>query len=230
MEFLGDELASLADTLRQDQPSSAWLRDYEFAARSGEGLSAAAVCRLLSAAEAIGRQRLSAEVGTDELAGITSQAGVVAANMLAAVPQTRTLRAILRALRGYALLLWTAVHLATSEGRFGPRVVGFAVTAGSAAIALSVFTPNVPIIVVLLGVALVMAGATAGALLTPHGRPIGRRLALPAAAAAAALIAYGIHNKHNLFHDDLLLKTAAVVALILVGSYVGRIRRPRKQS
>ncbi len=229
LEFLRDELAWLASVLRQDEPSAAWLKDYEATARTGDGVSPEAVVRLLSAAEAIGRQRLCDEVGSDEFAKVTSQAGAVTANLLAAVPQARPARAILRAVRGYALLLWTSVHLATAGGRFGPRVVGFAVTLGSAAIALSLFAPNVPMVIVLLGVLLVLAGVTTGALLTPAGRPVGRRLLPPVLAVVVALGALIVYEG-NLLGVGLLIKSGAVVALILLGSYVGRVRPETKKT
>ncbi|MEU4420881.1 patatin-like protein [Actinoplanes sp. NPDC024001] len=229
LEFVGDELAWLADALRRDEPAAAWLRDYESSMSTDSVPAPATTVRLLSAAEMIGRQRLADEVGTDELVKLTSQIGVVAANLLAAVPRTRTVRAILRALRGYALILWTSVSLATSRGRFGPRTVALAVTLGSAAIGISLFAPNVPMFVVLLGALLVLTGLATGALLTPRGRPIGRRLVLPALMVLVALSAVAWNHREAL-HPDLLFKSGVVVALVLLGSYLGRVRPEREQT
>lgn len=223
LEFLATELAWLAETLRHDEPTAAWLRHYEASIRAGEAPAPETTMRLLSTAEAIGRQRLSEQVRTDEFVKLTSQIGVVATNLLAGIPRTGTARAILRAVRGYALILWTSVSLATSPGRFGPRVVAFAVTVGSAAIALSLFAPNVPVFIVLLGVLLLLTGVATGALLTPRGRPIGRRLILPTVMVLLALGAL-IHHERDKIDTVLLMRSGVVVALILLGSYVGRVR------
>ncbi|AGL19303.1 patatin-like protein [Actinoplanes sp. N902-109] len=218
LEFLSGELDALAAAVRADDPAAPFGQHY----RSPDG-DARAAFSALHDAEAIGRQRLGDQVGTDDFARVSSRAAAVTVNIAAAAPQARAARSVLRALRGYALLVWTAVQLVTARGRAGPRVVGFAVTLGAAAVAVSLFAPGVPMIVLLAGLLLVLAGLTTGALFVPAGTRLGLRLLIPALVLLAAVIAVGVRDKH-VFTTDLLVKSGVVVALIVFGSYLGRVK------
>jgi hypothetical protein len=153
----------------------------------------------------------------------------VAANIVSGVPQTRPARAILRAVRGYALVLWASVFLATSPGSVGPRLVALTVTLGSAAVAVSLVAPGLPVLIMLLGVLLVLVGVTTGALLIPRGRPVGLRLVPPAALTAVTVGAMAWAER-GVLNPGLLVKLGVVVLVVLLGAYVGRVRPPSRRT
>ena len=66
-----------------------------------------------------------------------------------------------------------------------PGVVELAVAAGGVLIAVAVFVPAMPLAFTLAGVLLLLAGLTAGALLTRQARGVGWRLAVAAVLVAA---------------------------------------------
>ena len=83
---------------------------------------------------------------------------------------------MLSAFRGYALIVWAMVTLLTRRSHFGTRVVELAVAAGGVLIAVAVFVPAMPLAFTLAGVLLLLAGLTAGALLTRQARGVGGAL------------------------------------------------------
>ena len=83
---------------------------------------------------------------------------------------------MLSAFRGYALIVWAMVTLLTRGSHFGTRVVELAVAAGGVLIAVAVFVPAMPLAFTLAGVLLLLAGLTAGALLTRQARGVGGAL------------------------------------------------------
>ena len=92
---------------------------------------------------------------------------------------------MLSAFRGCALIVWAMVTLLTRRSHFGTRVVELAVAAVGVLIAVAVFVPGMPLAFTLAGVLLLLAGLTAGALLTRQARGVGWRLAVAAVLVAA---------------------------------------------
>jgi patatin-related protein len=198
---------------------------------SGSGLAAAAAWRLSEDAADIGRRRIREDVGTDTFARTASHAAAVLANTVAAVKGPRTVATVLSALRGYALAVWAMIRYSTLPGRFGPNAVSLVVSVGAVLLAVTMVVPGIPAGLTLLGVLLVLAGATTAALRTDKASKVGWRLLAAAALALAALAALLWYqwrqDRSSAVVWDVLIKTGVAFSIVLLGWWVARVR-PKK--
>jgi patatin-related protein len=241
-DILAAELPALAQAV-VDEPDGSeqgkrWARNCLALFRAPDGSHlrppAAQLWEQLEASRVIGGQRIRDEVGagTDTLAKTVSKAVAVLANNVAALSRPRVVATVLSALRGYALVLWTMVSLVTGGSRVGAALVRLAVAIGGALLALALVVPGVPLAVPLVGVLLVLAGASAAGLLQPHHRGIGARLLAPAVAVAlalAVLAVLAVRDARDKGPDALvwgaLAKVAVVLLVVAVGAWVARVRK-----
>jgi patatin-related protein len=205
---------------------AAWLRGYDAERQANGALGADAVEDLLTTSTCVGRERIVDDVGSDLFARVSSQAAAVMTSVAGTVPVPGPGRTALKALRGYTLVLWAMVRLATTPGRFGPRIVSLAVTLGAAAVAVSLIAPGTPAVITLAGALLVICGLTAGAFLVPQARRVGWRLLAGALLLAAAVAATVVATQVRL-NVAVLVEAAVVLAVVLLGAWIGSIR-PRR--
>jgi patatin-related protein len=148
--ILREDLGALADAIRSEgadcpDASQAWLAAYDasIAAKAGT-LATEQLWALWEQAEQIGKEQLTAEIGSDTLARTASQAAAVAASTVGAPSKPKAVAVALSALRGYTLAVWAMVTLLTRKSHFGPRVVQLAVAAGGVLLAAAIFVPAMP--------------------------------------------------------------------------------------
>lgn len=95
-------------------------------------------------------------------------------------------------------------------------------------LAVAIFVPAMPLAFTLAGVLLLLAGVSAGGLLTEEARGVGWRLGLCALIVAIALGAYVVwdwtHNGLSGTIWNLLIKIGIGILVVLVGWYVARAR------
>jgi patatin-related protein len=180
-QILRQDLSALADAIRSEgddcAPSSqAWLASYDAIAHE-RAVQTAELWRLWEAAAAVGKERITAELGSDTLARTASQTAAVAANNISALTKPKAVTTVLAALRGYVLAVWVMVTFLTGDGNFGRRVVELSVAAGGVLLAVAILVPGMPLAFTLAGGLLLLAGVSAAALLTPEARGVGLRVA-----------------------------------------------------
>jgi patatin-related protein len=208
LEILREELAHLAEAIRTDtdldSPLAAanrgWLGQYdhevEAAPRSGTedsdgrpALSAAAAFRLLDLS-AVGRQRIAEDLGSDGLTELSSSAAALLASVFANAPRIGPARWAIKALRGYALILWAMVRFTRNRGRVGAALVQTAIVSGAALIGLSLVVPGIPPAVSVVGAGVVLAAVSLACLRAiarpERGTPEARAEAEPAERDGAA--------------------------------------------
>lgn len=227
------DLPALAEAIRSEgedcaDTSRAWLASYD-ASRSANGggpLSTEQLWSLWAQAENVGKEKLTGEVGSDTFARTTAHAAAVAASTVGAPSKPKVVATVLTALRGYALAVWAMVTLLTRRSHFGPRVVELAVAAGGVLLAVAIFVPAMPVVFTLAGVLLLLAGVSAGGLLTEEARGVGWRLGLCALLVAVALGAYvywdWTRNGLNGAIWSLLIKIGIGILVVLLGWFVAR--------
>lgn len=154
------------------------------AARDQEQLDSCARAIIRSIQTRILREDLSA------LAEAIRGEGDDCADTIGTPTKPKVVVTALSALRGYTLALWAMVTLLTRKSHLGPRVVQLAVAAGGVFLAAAIFVPAMPLGFTLAGVLLLLAGVSAGALLTEEAQGVGLGLGICALAAAAALGGY----------------------------------------
>lgn len=233
--ILRSDLPALADAIRSEgedcaDTSRAWLASYDAGrtANGGGPLPTEQLWSLWAQAEKVGEEKLAGEVGSDTFARTTAHAAAVAASTVGAPAKPKVVATVLAALRGYVLAVWAMVTLLTRRSHFGPRVVELAVAAGAVLLAVAIFVPAMPLAFTLAGVLLLLAGVSAGALLTEEARGVGWRLGLCALVVAIALGAYvywdWTHNGLSGTIWNLLIKIGIGILVVLVGWYVARAR------
>jgi patatin-related protein len=241
-DILATELPALAQAVL-DEPDGpddgkTWARNCIgfFKAPDGRRIrpSAEQLWQQLESSQVIGSQRIRSEVqtGSDTLARTLTRAVAILTNNIAALSKPRVVATVLSALRGYALVLWTMVTLLTSKSRIGAALVRFTVAIGAALLALALVVPGVPLAFTLIGVLLVLAGASAAGLLQKDTRNIGARLILPSVAVAitlGVLLALAIRDIKDKGADVVIwpavIKTLVVVLVVLLGAWVARVRK-----
>ena len=280
LEILREELAHLAEAIRTDtdldSPLAAanrgWLGQYEHEAEvarpsapqdpgGGPVLSAGAAFRLLDLS-AIGRQRIAEDIGSDGLTQLSSSAAALLASVFASAPRIGPARWAIKALRGYALILWAMVSFTRNRGKVGAALVQTAIVSGAALVGLSLVIPGIPPAVSVVGVGVVLA-AVSLACLRAIARPergtrgaeaekapaelegaagargealagrqrraqrravrrIGGALGVVAVLLVGAVVALAFWRGNQLqLQVGLLVKTGVVVALVLLGVWVG---------
>ncbi|MFD4507045.1 patatin-like protein [Streptomyces sp. NPDC058457] len=247
LRILREDLDSLATAVRGErarerdgdergedatEAGRAWLAGYD-AARSPR-LTAPALMDQWRTAEAIGRQTIVDDVGTDYFARTVTRAAAVTANTadaagLTGLKQFKPVSTVFASLRGYTLAVWAMVTFMTKGSGISRNAVHLAVALGGALLGISLVVPAVPLVFPLLGALVLTAGWSAAALLTPDTRPVGRQLVTLAVLAAVVLAGYVTWEVHHDGADALLgflLKAALVVLVILVGWWVARAAPP----
>lgn len=176
----------------------------------------------------IGRQTVTqdAAAGSDTFARTVSHAATVVASTVGTSSRLtglRPVRAVLRSLRGYTLLVWVMVSSLSSGSRFGARSVTLAMAVGGALLAVSLVVAQVPPAITAIGVLLVLAGLTVATLRAPGAGTLARRLAVLAVGVAVVL---GISTWLSYRRDPAtvlgpLVSFAVVVGVTLLGLYLG---------
>src|SRR5262245_10947007 len=128
------------------------------------------------------------------------------------------------------------VRFATLRSGVGANAVNLAVATGAALLAVSILVPGIPVGLTLLGVLLVLGGASAAALRTGpgEGQAVGRRLLVAAILTGGALAALAWYdwsqNRSASMVWGALVKLGVAAGVILLGWWVARVRptRPKK--
>jgi hypothetical protein len=252
LSILREELPRLATAIITDADQSsplsvrnrAWLARYHEVRVAGP-LTAADAFALLQAND-IGSQRIADDLGSDGLTELTASAAAVAAGALSSTTRFRPVRLGLKALRGYALLLWAMVLLTRNRGRIGVAVVQAAVISGAALLALSLLVPGIPAAISLLGVSVILATITLACLRSlsvPRSGPgspgdspgeleryrrkavrrIGLRMAVPSVLLLGVVFTLAARWGQLQVQTDTITKALVTLAVILVGSWLGRV-------
>ena len=251
---LRDDLDALADAIRTEgsdtMPGSAqWLTEYEtFRAAApppapGQSASAAlradALWTLRKNMWRIGTQKINNDLGSDTFARTVSHAAVVTTGAFTARTQLKHVKVVqfvLSAMRGYVALLYGMVAYITRGSAIGTRLVELAVAAGGVLLAVTIFVPSVPIGLTLAGVLLLLAGASASALLTKGARGMGVRVLIAVLLVGGALgyLIWRDIDDHG-FHGQVVsvtIKVCIALGIVLVGWFIanagfGRTTRRR---
>jgi hypothetical protein len=231
-QILREDLSALAEAIRIEDEDAAenskgWLRNYDSRLAAGPA-TAETLWRLWDAAKEIGGERLEQDVGSDTFARTATRAATVLANTVSSVSTRKPIAAVLSAFRGYALIVWAMVTLLTRKSHFGTRVVELAVAAGGVLIAVAVFVPAMPLAFTLAGVLLLLAGLTAGALLTRQSRGIGWRLAVAAVLVAAVFgwYAYWDYSRNGTASTvwNLVIKAGVGILIVVLGWWLAQAK------
>jgi patatin-related protein len=190
---------------------------------------------LLDRSEVVARQTIAQELqrGSDTFARTAAHAAATFTASASSMKKPKAAVALLTALRGYALLLWTLINFLAGRSHAGRNLTSLVIGVGGTLIALAVVVPGVPIGLPLTGVVIVLAAATAAVLLPdgPRGRRLAGRLALllllAAIALAAALWKMAADAKQTPWEllVTVLIRLAPVVLVLAVGWFLGRPRK-----
>jgi patatin-related protein len=223
LSALRADLPALAEAIRvegADAPvaSQAWLRTWDEKTRGGGQLSTQEVLDLAALMKTVGRQLITDDLGSDTFARTVSHAAVVATGAFTApaakLGRLKAVQLVLSSLRGYAAMVWVMVSYLTRGSVIGARIVQLGVAVGGVLLAVAVVVPGVPAALTAIGVMLLLAAASASALLTRHAFWMGVRLAL-AALLVLAVTGYPLVQK---LHDDGYTgDVSSVVSKLLVG-------------
>jgi hypothetical protein len=239
-EFLLAELDSLATTVVEEPDPVGHAAQWAVGVRTdlrrhkdaGTEAGPAELGAMLHDSEVVGRQTLAEEAdrGSDTFARTVTHATATLTAAASSVEKPKAAVTLLKALRGYALLLWVLVNFLAGKSHLGRNLTSLVVGVGGALVALAVVVPGVPIAVPLTGIVLVLAAAGASALRQQRlggWRLVVRLLLLvlvAAAVLAAVLIQTASENKQSI--GDLLLDTGLRVLLVVVvvgvGWFLGR--------
>ena len=223
LSALRADLPALAEAIRVEgadapQASQAWLRTWDEKTRGNGQLSTQEVLDLAGLMKTIGRQLITDDVGSDTFARTVSHAAVVATGAFTApaakLGRLKAVALVLSSLRGYAAMVWVMVTYLTRGSVIGARIVQLGVAVGGVLLAVAVAVPGVPSALTAIGVLLLLAAASASALLTRHAFWMGVRLAL---AALLVLAVTGYPLVQKLRHDGYTGEVSSVVDKVLVG-------------
>jgi hypothetical protein len=239
-EFLPGELDSLAGVvLGEPDPvdlAVQWATlaraDLRRHADAGTEAGPAELHGLLQGSEVVGHQTITqeAERGSDTFARTATHATATLTATVSSVQKPKAAVSLLKALRGYALLLWMLVNFIAGKSHLGRNVTSLIIGVGGTLVALAVVVPGIPIALPLTGVVLVLATASVSALLQRRlgGWRLVLRLLLLVLLAAAALTAVLLQtaSKNDQSVWQLLLdsglRALLVVVVIAVGWFLGR--------
>jgi patatin-related protein len=196
LAILREDLSELAEAIQaegDEAPSSSrsWLTSYLAKGPGGQPdlIPAEDLFTLWGQAAKIGKEKIRDDAG-DTLARTASHLAAVTVNAMGAVTRPKAVTSILKALRGYTLMVWAMVAFMTSPSKFGRRAVELAVAAGGSMLALAILVPAIPLAIILTGVLLVVAGVSAAALRSDRAKGVGRRLGVVGLIVAASLGGY----------------------------------------
>ncbi|MFE5581739.1 patatin-like protein [Kitasatospora sp. NPDC056531] len=152
-----------------------WLSSYEERKKdaAGDDLPAEALLDLWEEADRIGKELISHDVGSDTFARTLSQTAAVAVSTATAqnpasvigFRQVKPVHMVLAALRGYTLTVWGMVTFLTRRSWFAANAVNLALAVGGVLLASALFVPGLPTAFPVAGAFLLLAGASASALL-----------------------------------------------------------------
>ena len=206
--------------------------DLQRHADAGSDAGPAELHGLLQGSEVVGRQTVAqeAERGSDTFARTATHATATLTATVSSVQKPKAAVSLLKALRGYALLLWMLVNFIAGKSHLGRNVTSLIVGVGGTLVALAVVVPGIPIALPLTGVVLVLATASVSALLQQRlgGWRLVLRLLLLVLLAAAALTAVLLQtaseNDQSVWQLllDSGLRALLVVVVIAVGWFLGR--------
>jgi patatin-related protein len=235
--ILRDELPALARSIQQEpEPvpaSERWAESLQRAVAAGPTLPAEALWQFEDDAEPIGKQRITEDVGTDTFARTVAHAAAVFANTIGSLNKPKLVATVLSALRGYALVVWAMIRFATLKSGFAANAVSLAVAGGAVLLAVTMVVPGIPVGLTMLGVLLILAGATTSALRQKESRKVGLRLGAAAALALAALAALlwydWSHNRSSSIAWGVLIKLGVALGVVLLGWWVARVKPSARQ-
>ncbi|GAA2228396.1 hypothetical protein GCM10010430_05090 [Kitasatospora cystarginea] len=249
--ILREEIGALADSIRGEAPddrteaSRTWLDCYDGKQKDTGGvLRTDDLWYLWRAADAIGRERIPGDMGSDTFARTIAHAAAAAANTVTALKPrhaaahapgphgTKSVGMVLAAFRGYTLAVWGMVSFLTRRSRFGTRAVELAVAAGGVLLACALFVPGLPMAFTLAGVLLLLAGSSAAALLTRGARGVGGRLAVLAVLVAAALgyLSWEWVHRSPADAESVLIRIGVGALVVLAGWWVARSQREARKT
>ena len=105
--------------------------------------------------------RCEAERGSDTFARTATHATATLTATVSGLQKPKAAVSLLKALRGYAVLLWVLVNFLVGKSNLGRNLTAVVVGVGGALVALALVVPGVPLAVPLTGVILVLATASA---------------------------------------------------------------------
>jgi patatin-related protein len=239
-EFLAKELGGLAAAVETEpdpvEDAERWARHVRALIPSGKEdettLLPSQLNDLLQRSEVIGRQTIAMEAGrgSDTFARTATHAGATLTSTAASVTKPRPAALLLKALRGYAMLLWVLVNFLAGKSHVGRNLTSLVLGVGGTLIAVTLVVPGVPIVVPLTGVILLLAAGSASALLGRKevGWVFAGRIGLLLVLAIAALVLFlafaAADDKQTLWEllGDVWPELAVVAGVIAVGWYLGR--------
>jgi hypothetical protein len=238
---LREDLDALAEAIRAERSdaqagSHVWLGQYDnmvrnvpksMAATPAASLTAGQLWELRKGMWQVGAQKITDDVGSDNFARTVSHAAVVATGAFTAktdVKHVKAIRLVISALRGYVALVYGMVAYITRGSVIGTRVVELAVAAGGVLLAVTIFVPGVPVGLTLAGVLLLLAGASASALLTRGARGMGVRALLAVLLVGGSLgyliwrdvDRYGFHGQVV----SVVVKVGIGLLIVLLGWFI----------
>jgi patatin-related protein len=249
LDALREDLPALAVAIRgegEDTPAASrtWLASYDAAVKQlrsqDQSLPAGALWSLWDEARPIGKETITGEArsGSDTFAQTVSHAATVAASTFGSPSKItskvniKAVGSVLSAFRGYSLMVWAIVTFLTSNSRFAVHAVELALAAGGVLIAAAILVPGMPLALILAGVAVLLAGITAAALLTGESRKVGYRLigaVLLAAAALGGYLWWDWSRNGPAMTWGLLIKAGVTVLVVLLGWWVARVSPRRRR-
>jgi hypothetical protein len=239
-DFLAQELESLAtvvagetDPVRQAADWATPVRTRLVGLRDSK-ISAGPIelADMLAGSEVVGRQTVvrEAERGTDTFARTVTHASATLTGTAASVKKPKAAVALVKALRGYAVLTWVLANFLAERSSIGRNLASLVIGLGGALVALAVVVPGLPIGIPLTGVVLVLATTTVSAL--RQRRLVGRRLAvrlgllaLVAAVALAGVLWQIAREEDQSVGEvvlDVVLRILLVAVVVGVGWFLGR--------
>lgn len=232
--ILREDLPELARAIREETgtppaSSGAWLSSYNTATRGDKVFTTAELWRLWEDAAQIGLQRIHDEVGGDTLARTITHTAAVASNMVGTPSHVKIVDTLLRVVRGYTLIVWAMVLFLTTRSNLATSTVNIAVAAGGTLLATAVLVPGIPLGLILAGVLLVLASATAAALRAPErgARKVGIRLLISTLIAITAISLYTWMAWQSIAQKWAPLANFLIALLIiLLGLFVAGTRSP----
>lgn len=232
LEILREELPTLRAAVTQDASSraapsnAARFADAYDAVKAThdtglESVDAKKVFELFADAR-IAEETFEQEIGSDLFAATVSRAAAVGVSVADATRSgLGALKTITRPLRGFTLLLYALVHLAT-RGRFGRSLVGGALAVGGALVALTLLTDDTPALLTELGAFLVLAGLALAAL---RSRMWQFTLLLVVPAAALVLIVLSDPAGWAEALNERAGTITLIVGLVAAATLIGTVQR-----